>query len=306
MNNCIYSYIQTTPKQYISECLESTYNPIMDVTNITNIINNYYLDSELKCSKQFLEIYLTIVTHLFDQNIYISKDYLNENDNTPTTIYINEYPESIFDHYIIDNITTDKLIPYFEEFGFSFIEHYLLVQLNLVFKFFFNNTEKIQEWNSFFTSLPPLISGDVSNITKWSDFLNIKINQPILLLNPILLNTDRRSISYTGHIIKDDTPVIFSHTLPSKLETKFDIYCKDGFTILEYLVHVLTIRGNPYDRRFTSFESCIDRSDCMNTAFDYYITQNSIKFEEKYKKMVENEEIKDDYTIIYLHFDHIF
>ena len=72
----------------------------------------------------------------------------------------------------------------------------------------------------------------------------------------------------------------FTYEIGKRILPNFDIYSENGFTILEYLIHFLTIRGNPLDRWYTMYCGMNDRSNYKPRKHGY---NNVIKFEEKYE-----------------------
>ena len=303
--NCVHSIIQNGVFDNIKNV------PLMDSKNITNLILSNYVDKGLECSLHFLTLYLSIISGLFDKILYLNKKY--------TDLYIIEFPD------LEDNIEpiTDNLIQYLDKNknGLNLIEQYLIVQLHLLFEIIdeeyeseIKNSKVMKIWFNFYSEFLNKYLYNISffkknkvNITKFTDFLEVKINQPILLLNPVFLNTDSRSVRSKDYRISSKLETSDTFIYTSKLNVdlkkpKFDIYCPNGFTIYEYLIHFLTIRGNPMDRWYTMYSDCVDRS--------YYKTSNMfgykgvIKFEEQYNKMIANGKIKDNFKTIYISFDH--
>ena len=143
------------------------------------------------------------------------------------------------------------------------------------------------------------------NITSWTDFLQVKIQQPILLINPDLLNEDHRSTRATDYLYNlDDNQNkvnLFMFEIGKRIVPNFDIYSENGFTILEYLIHFLRIRGNPLDRWYTMYCGMSDRSSFQPGKHGY---KTVVDFEKKYTQLVQNNEIKSDYITLYFSFDH--
>lgn len=298
----IYDYISSTIFNGVFVALENI--PFMDSKNISKLVVSEYIENECTCSLSFLKMYLTIIQSIFDQKIYLNKN-LN-------SIYF-EYPD------LEDNIETlvDMLMDYDSKYIMNLIEQYLIIQLYLFIEYIqelsisisIKDNKVMKLWYNFYSSFLnkyinniALFKGNNLNIQNWTDFFNVKIKQPILLINPVFLNTDSRSVRSKSFLYKKNDEYIYSFDLNKPITTKFDIYCPDGFTILEFLVHILTIRGNPLDRWYTMFSDCVDRKYYnYSSRFGY---KGVLEFEEKYNKMIKNDKIKNNFETIYISFDH--
>ncbi len=301
-NDLVYTIKSKSMKPSINNVLENV--PFMDTKNITDLICNEYVDYELICKSPFLRLFLTHITSIFDKTLYLNRKL--------DTIYI------VGEFDINVEALSETFGQYIIWYDLSFIEQYLVVQFNL-FLNFITQTEQIDlnEWNKDYDMFKSNdkyknnvtlfeLNTDM-NISNWTDFLQIKIQQPILLINPDLLNEDSRSTRSTSYLYKaksnnnEDNSLVLKHEIGKRIKPIFDIYCENGFTILDYLVHFLTIRGNPLDRWYTLFSEIYDRNSFKIGRSRHKVI---VEFEEKYAKMVENGEIKDDYITLYFSFDH--
>jgi hypothetical protein len=297
-NNIVYTIKSKSISTSLNDILENV--PFMDAKNISEMICNQYVNHELKCSKTFLKLFLTQIAYIFDHSLHLNRNL--------DTLYIPSIPKldegrdedlnESFGHYISTN-------------NLSYMEQYLVVQFNHFLTFI--SEELSEEWNTVYSlfkdiekyksNIKLFESNSEMNITSWTDFLLIKIQQPILLINPDLLNEDRRSTRATDYLYSqtNNEDIEFTYEIGKRILPNFDIYSENGFTILEYLIHFLTIRGNPLDRWYTMYCGMNDRSNYKPRKHGY---NNVIKFEEKYSKMAQNNKIKDDYVTLYFSFDH--
>ena len=300
-NNTVYTIKSKSISTSLNDVLDNV--PFMDSKNISEMVCNEYVDHELKCSKTFLKLFLTHIASIFDHSLYLNRNL--------DTLYIPSIPEldegrdedlnESFGHYISTN-------------NLSYMEQYLVVQFNHFLTF--NSAELSEEWNTVYSlfkenekyknNIVLFDNKSELNISSWTDFLQLKIQQPILLINPYLLNTDRRSTSSTNYLYNNQNDnnqnPEFMYEIGKRIEPKFDIFCENGFTILEYLIHFLTIRGNPLDKWYTLFCGMKDRS--IFNEMGKRGCKIVLDFEEKYSKMAQNNEIKDDYVTLYFSFDH--
>jgi hypothetical protein len=307
----IYDYISSTKFNGIFTALENI--PFMDSKNITNLIVSEYANNDSICSMPFLTTYLYIIQKLFDSQLYLNKSL--------TTVYLVDYPylDDVLEGFV------DLLNEFDSKHKFNLIEQYLIIQLHLFIEYIIelvedndnsnnkskNNKKMIDMWFTFYASFLNKYINSIAlfkcnklNIATWRDFLKIKIKQPILLINPVFLNKDSRSVRSNDHVYNKNKnkTVIFEYNLDFPIYPNFDIYCPNGFTILEYLIHILTIRGNPLDRWYTLFCDCVDRS--------YYKTPNMfgykgvIELEKKYATLIEEKKVDPNVKTIYISFDH--
>jgi len=300
-NNTVFSISKKSVKPYVNDALNNI--RYMDVKNITDLICNQYIDYELVCCKKFLELFLTQVAYIFDRSLY-----LNENLDT---LYIHS-PEDNLDNRAVKDIF-ETFGTYISTHNLSYIEQYLVVQFNLFLHFICFESNVLVMWDKKYSifkdnekykfNIALVEINSEMNINSWIDFLQVKIQQPILLINPDLLNQDNRSTSSTSYLFRqtNDENIEFMYEIGKRIIPNFDIYSENGFTILEYLIHFLTIRGNPLDRWYTLYCGMKDRSKFKPRKHGY---NNVIKFEEKYSKLVQDNKIKSDYITLYFSFDH--
>ncbi len=324
-NDTVYTVFNST-KSIVNDILDKV--PYMDSNNITDMICNQYVDKELIFSKPFLELFLEQIAYIFDRSIYLNREL--------DTLYIPNVPESVknpkYDNFI------ERIKAYILTDNCLYIEQYFYFQFNLFLTFISEEIgqNKNKKWNEIYTTFQTnekykqtilfFERHPEMNITSWTDFFQVKIQQPILLINPSLLNDDSRSTRSTGFLAFSDkqdkrdynTQIInykknsqpnfnsdtmsFKYEIGKHIQPNFDIYCQNGFTILEYLIHILTIRGNPLDRWYTLYSGITNINEFKKEDTRSY--KNVIKFEQKYAQLVQSGEIKDDFITIYFLFGH--
>jgi hypothetical protein len=175
-NNLVYTIKSKSIKPSINNVLENV--PFMDAKNITDLICNDYVDYELVCKSPFLRLFLTHITSIFDKTLYLNR--------TLDTIYI-------VDEFDIDESNVEALSETFGHYiiwyNLSFIEQYLVVQFNLFLNFI--TQIELNEWNEHYNmfksndkyknNVTLFESYTNMNISSWTDFLQIKIQQPMKL-----------------------------------------------------------------------------------------------------------------------------
>ena len=216
--------------------------PYMDAKNIWRVIDEYL---DYTVSKPFLNLYLSMIGKLFDHCIKV--------DDSKTNVYITEYPdiETLYDHDYDEDFNI-----YMNTNTLSSMEHWLLCQFiqfldlcsnNKTSSFFTTYTQKYPNEYSFFTSGSFLIH-DVNS------FLSTSIPKSTVFINYIGHNTDSRSTRANEYKYNPKKDSFKKHiVLENPIVALDSIYFPNGFSIFEYLISILRLRGCIYDRWYTLF-----------------------------------------------------
>ena len=128
-----------------------------------------------------------------------------------------------------------------------------------------------------------------SSDTNLEALFNLKINKKMAIGTANFRhNNDKRSKNSTDYLLVVKLTDSISDTFNFE-NKKYVNYFAEGFTLKEYVCEYLQIRGNPYDRWYTMYDSTLIPST------------NQLK---KVNKIINNEEIKiTDENCILFDFD---
>lgn len=226
-----------TPKDHVYPQIVEYIDAVqyMDAKNIAHIINGY-LDYSI--SKPFLALYLSTIGKMFD-------DYVIADDSRKN-VYIVDYPDAdTFVQYDFD-LSWDN---YALTNTFSIQEHWLVCQLiQFLTSLYFTEYKRLYPIEyTYFTSEPFVLHNK-------NDLLLLKIQKSTAFINNDGHNSDPRSTLANDYKYNPACYSIKKHiALDKRITNEYDIYFPEGFTIEDYLIAILKLRGCIYDRWYTLF-----------------------------------------------------